>query len=97
MRCAVILCHYGGVLRNEEEDPVFIGSEKRVLILDGTVLFYLLKSQIRHASDIRSVPMNLIYSIKCEVMSICASILSQEDLIVIIFMICTKSVGFVYM
>lgn len=76
MRSVVVLCHYGEVFRNKEEDPVFISGKKRVLLLDGNVPLHLFESQIRHASGIGSTLMKLIYLIKCEVISICAHILS---------------------
>lgn len=64
MRSVVVLCQYGGILRNEEDDPVFIGGEKRVLLLDGNVFFHLFEGQIKHTSRIGFAPMKLIYSIK---------------------------------
>lgn len=76
MRSVVVLCHYGEVFRNEKEDLVFIGGEKRVLLLDTNVPFHLFEIQIKHASGIGYGPMKLIYSIKCEAMPICAHILS---------------------
>lgn len=63
-----------------------LGVEKRVLLLDGNVPFHLIESQIRHASGIGSALMKLIYLIKCEIMSICVCILSQEDLTAILYL-----------
>lgn len=60
MRSVVVLCHYGGVLKNEEEDLVFIGGEKRFLLLDVNVPFHLFESLIRHASGIGSASVKLI-------------------------------------
>lgn len=81
-----MLCHYGGVLRNEEEDPVFIGGEKRVLLLDKDVPFHRFEEQVRLASGMGSAPMRLFYSTKCEAMSICARILSQQDLTAMLYL-----------
>lgn len=47
MSSAVLLCHYNGILRSEEEDPVYIRGEKRVLLIEGDVSFDLFESQIR--------------------------------------------------
>lgn len=49
MRYVIVLCHYCGVFRNEEEDPVYIGGEKRILVLDADIPFHLFERQIRHA------------------------------------------------
>lgn len=39
MKSLVVSCHYSGVLRNEEEDHIFIVGEKGVLLLDGNNFF----------------------------------------------------------
>lgn len=58
----MILCHYGGVPRNEEKDPSSLDErreggggrgEKRVLLLDGDVPFHLFEDQIRLVSGMR--------------------------------------------
>lgn len=31
----MVLCYYDGILRSEEKDPVYIGSERRVVLVNG--------------------------------------------------------------
>lgn len=66
--------------------PSSLGGKKWVFLLDGGIPFHLFEGQIRLASVIGSMSMKLIYSIKCDAMSICACILSQEDLTVMLYL-----------
>lgn len=47
----MVLYHYDGVLKSNEEDPVYVDSDKRVVLIDGGVTFYLLEDQIRRISE----------------------------------------------
>lgn len=44
MRSVLLLCHYDGILTSEADDPVYIGSERKVILLDGDVFFDLFES-----------------------------------------------------
>lgn len=33
----VVVCHYVGILRSDEDDAIYIGGERRVLIVDDEV------------------------------------------------------------
>lgn len=72
----MMLCHWWW--RNH----VYIGDERRVVLVDSGVLFDLFKSQIRRTSGSGSFLINIIYSLKCKVMLICAHVPVQRDLTV---------------
>lgn len=93
MRSYIVLCHYNGILRSEEEDPVYIGGEKRVLLVDGDVPFDLFESQIRRASSSGFSPIKIIYFLKCEANLDCAQVLLQEDLTVMSYLYNLYKVG----
>lgn len=33
------VCYYDGILRSEEEDAIYIGDERRIVLVDGDVTF----------------------------------------------------------
>lgn len=75
------LCHYDGIFRSEEKNPIYIRVERRVVLVDGDVSFDKFESQIRRVSGSGSFPIRIIYFLKCEAMSIYANVLAQEELI----------------
>lgn len=40
-----MLCQYDGILRNEEEDRMYVESERKVVLVDRDVMFDMFESQ----------------------------------------------------
>lgn len=59
----MILCNYDGVLRGDEEDHLYIGGERRVVLLDDdNVTYDFFKSQIRCICRSGSSPIKMMCS-----------------------------------
>lgn len=75
-----MLCHYNGILKSEKEDLVYIGGERRVVLINRNVTFDQFESHIRRINGCGPSFINVIYSLKCVAMSIFAHVLAEEDL-----------------
>lgn len=67
MRSFEILCHYDGIFRSKEEDHLYIGGGRRVILIDGDVTFNIFESQIRNISGSVSSLIKIMYSLNCGV------------------------------
>lgn len=74
----MVLCHYEGILRSKEEDPVYVRGERKVVLIDKGVTFDQFESQIKRVNGCR-FSTKIIYSFKCEAMSFCVHVPVQED------------------
>lgn len=70
----MVLCHYDGILKSEEEGSVYIGGERRVVLIDNDATFEHFESKKRLMVGCGSSPIKVIYLLKCEAMSICADV-----------------------
>lgn len=70
----MVLCQYDGILKNEEEDRMYVEGERKVVLVDRDVMFDMFESQIKRVSGCGSVHIKINYSFKCEAMYVCAHV-----------------------
>lgn len=71
-----VVLYYDGVFRSEEEDPIYLCGEIRVVLIDNNVALDHFKSQIRRITRSGSSAIRIIFSLKSEIMSIYACLYS---------------------
>lgn len=60
----MVLCLCDGILTSEEEVPIYIGCERRVVLIDVVVTFDVVESQVRHINESGSSLIKIMYSLK---------------------------------
>lgn len=75
----MVLWHYDGTLRSEEEDLMYIGGEKNIVFMDSDVTLDNFQSRKGRISGSRPLPMKIINFLKCGDMSICALLARAQE------------------